>query len=91
LDERDAEKKEPGMKQEGSDSKSGDDGTTARVESEDYMSHDDASQPRGMLTNVIEVIEEPPSFWSTILRSVGFGLDTQDQSDVEARGNGSAT
>jgi hypothetical protein len=88
LDEKDAEKKERGMKREGSDSKSGDDGTTTRVESEDYMSHDDASQPRGTVTSVIEVIEEPPSFWSRILRSLGFGLDTQDQNDVEARGSG---
>jgi len=79
------------MKRGGSDSKSGDDAATMRVESEGYMSHDDASQLRGTLTNVIEVIEEPPSFWSTILRSLGFGVDSQGQSDVEARGNGSAT
>jgi soluble cytochrome b562 len=76
LGERDAEKKEPGMKREGSDSKSGDDGTTTRAES-----HDDASQPR----------RTPPSIWTTISRSLGFDLDTQDQSDVEARGNGSVT
>jgi len=62
MDERDAEKKEPGMKREGSDSKSGDDRTTMGVESEDYMSHDDATQPQRTLTNVIGVIEEPPSF-----------------------------
>ena len=88
LDEKDAEKKERRIKQEGSDSKSGDDATTTRVESEDYMSYDDASQPRATIANVIEVTEEPPSFWSRILRSLGFGLDTEDQSDVEARGNG---
>jgi soluble cytochrome b562 len=79
LDERDAEKKEPGIKREGSNLKSGDDGAATRVRSEDYMSHDDASQPRGM---------EPPSFWSTISRSLGLGVDTQDPSDVEARGTG---
>jgi soluble cytochrome b562 len=86
LDEKDAEKKERGIKGEGSDSKSGDDGTT-RVVSEDYMSYDGTSQPRATLTNVIEVTEEPPSFWTRILRSLRFGLDTQNQSDVEARGS----
>jgi hypothetical protein len=88
LDEKDAEKKGRGIKRAGSDSKSGDDGTTMRVESEDYTSYDDASQPRTTITNVIEVTEEPPSFWSRTLRSLGFGPDTQDQSDVEARGSG---